>query len=124
MLRARRSAVWLLVLHKVLRGKHKPVFSPHLDVGDFVIIVNADKIRVTGNKLNSKYYYSYSGYMGGLSSVVLSEQLRRHPERVLVHAVQGMLPRNRLRAVLMKKLKVYAGATHPHAAQKPEPLEV
>ncbi len=108
----------------ILRGKHKPTFSPHLDTGDFVIIVNAEKIQVTGNKLNTKRYYRYSGYLGGLKSIVLSDQLEQHPERVLVHAIRGMLPKNRLGRAMIKKLKVYAGPNHPHAAQKPEPLEL
>jgi large subunit ribosomal protein L13 len=108
----------------ILRGKHKPTFSPYLDTGDYVIIVNAEKIQVTGNKLNTKTYYSYSGYLGGLHSVVLSRQLQQHPERVLVHAVRGMLPRNRLGRAMLKKLKVYPGAKHPHTAQHPEPLEL
>jgi large subunit ribosomal protein L13 len=108
----------------VLRGKHKPTFSPHLDAGDFVIVVNAEKVRVTGKKLETKRYYRYSGYLGGQKSIVLSEQLKRHPERVLTHAVRGMLPKNRLGRAMLKKLKVYAGPEHPHAAQKPEPLEL
>ncbi len=109
---------------RILRGKHQPAFSPHLDTGDFVIIVNAEKIHVTGKKLNTKRYYRYSGYLGGLKSIVLSDQLEQHPERVLVHAVRGMLPKNRLGRAMIKKLKVYAGPDHPHAAQKPEPLEL
>ncbi len=109
---------------KILHGKHKPGFSPHLDTGDFVIIVNAEKVHVTGNKLDTKRYYRYSGYLGGLKSVVLRDQLEQHPERVLVHAVRGMLPKNRLGRAMIKKLKVYAGPVHPHAAQKPEPLEL
>ena len=109
---------------RILRGKHKPTFSPHLDTGDFIIIVNAEKIQVTGKKLKTKKYYRYSGYLGGLKSIVLSEQLEKHPERVLVHAIRGMLPKNRLGRAMIKKLKVYAGPDHPHAAQKPEPLEL
>jgi large subunit ribosomal protein L13 len=109
---------------RILRGKHKPVFTPHLDMGDYVIIINAEKVQVTGRKLETKQYYSYSGYMGGLHSVVLSRQLATHPDRVLVHAVRGMLPKNRLGRAMIKKLKVYAGPKHPHAAQKPERLEV
>lgn len=108
----------------ILRGKHKPAFAPHLDVGDYVIIVNADKIQVTGRKLETKYYYRYSRHLGGLHSVVLSKQLRVHPDRVLIHAVRGMLPKNRLGRSMIKKLKVYAGPKHPHAAQKPRHLEV
>lgn len=109
---------------RILRGKHKPAFSPHLDTGDHVIIINAEKVHVTGKKRSAKMYYRYSGYLGGLKSVVLSEQLEQHPERVLVHAVRGMLPKNRLGRAMLKKLKVYAGPEHPHAAQKPEPLEL
>jgi len=109
---------------RILRGKHKPTFSPHLDTGDHVIIVNADKVQVTGKKLDAKRYYRYSGYLGGLSSVILREQMERHPDRVLVHAIRGMLPRNRLGRAMLKKLKVYAGSKHPHAAQRPEPLEL
>jgi len=107
---------------RILRGKHKPDFSPHLDMGDHVIVINAEKIVVTGSKLDTKMYYRYSGYLGGLKSVVLREQLKTHPDRVIVHAVRGMLPKNRLGRAMLKKLKVYAGSQHPHAAQKPEPL--
>jgi large subunit ribosomal protein L13 len=109
---------------RILRGKHKPTFSPHLDVGDHVIIINADKIQVTGKKLDTKRYYRHSGYLGGLKSIVLREQLEEHPDRVLIHAIRGMLPKNRLGRAMLKKLKVYAGSEHPHAAQKPEPLEL
>jgi len=109
---------------RILRGKHKPVFSPHLDVGDHVIIINAEKIEVTGKKLDTKRYYRYSGYLGGLKSVVLREQLETHPDRVLIHAIRGMLPKNRLGRAMLKKLKVYRGSQHPHAAQQPEPLEL
>jgi len=109
---------------RILRGKHKPTFSPHLDVGDHVIIINADKIQVTGKKLDTKRYYRYSGYLGGLKSIVLREQLEKHPDRVLIHAIRGMLPKNRLGRAMLKKLKVYAGSEHPHAAQKPELLEL
>jgi large subunit ribosomal protein L13 len=109
---------------RILRGKHKPVFAPHLDMGDYVIIINAEKVQVTGRKLETKQYYTYSGHLGGLHSVLLSRQLAAHPDRVLLHAVRGMLPKNRLGRAMIKKLKVYAGPKHPHAAQKPEPLEV
>ena len=109
---------------RILRGKHKPTFSPHLDVGDHVIIINADKIQVTGKKLDTKRYYRYSGYLGGLKSVVLREQLEKHPDRVLIHAIRGMLPKNRLGRAMLRKLKIYAGSEHPHAAQQPEPLEL
>ena len=108
----------------ILRGKHKPSFSPHLDVGDFVIVVNAEKIRVTGNKLAAKMYYHYTGYFGGLRSVVLGDQLQRHPDRVIIHAVKGMLPKNHLGRAMLRKLKVYKGDKHRHAAQKPEPLDL
>ncbi len=106
----------------VLRGKHKPIFSPGLDCGDFVIVVNAEKVQVTGRKLDQKMYYRYSGYPGGLSQVTLRDQLARHPERVIEAAVKGMLARNRLRRQLIKKLKVYAGPEHPHQAQQPKPF--
>jgi len=106
----------------VLRGKHKPTFTPNLDCGDFVIVVNADKIRVTGQKLDQKFYYRYSGYPGGLSEISLRDQLDKHPERVIEAAVKGMLARNRLRRQLIKKLKVYAGPEHPHQAQQPKPF--
>lgn len=108
----------------ILRGKHKPTFSTHLDCGDHVIIINAKKIRVTGKKLDTKMYYTYSGYRGGLKSIVLSEQLEKHPDRVLVHAIRGMLPKNRLGRAMLKKLKVYPGDKHPHAGQQPQPLEL
>jgi len=108
----------------ILRGKHKPTFSPHLDTGDFVIVVNADKVVVTGNKLTQKMYYRHSLYPGGLKETRLDEMLTKHPERVLEHAVRGMLPKNRLGRVMFKKLKVYAQPTHPHQAQKPQPLDI
>lgn len=108
----------------ILKGKHKPIYTPHLDCGDFVIVVNADKVRVTGRKLDQKNYYRHSEYPGGISSVTLRDQLAQHPERVLQAAVRGMLPKNRLGRRLVKKLKVYAGASHPHQAQKPKPLEL
>src|SRR5438445_3828871 len=100
----------------LLRGKGKPTFTPHVDVGDFVVVVNAEKIRVTGNKLAAKRYYRHSGYPGGLRSRTLAEQLERGPEEVIRRAVRGMLPRNRLGRTQLTKLKVYAGADHPHAA--------
>jgi large subunit ribosomal protein L13 len=106
----------------VLRGKHKPIFTPWLDCGDFVVVVNAEKIKVTGDRLNSKVYYRHSGYIGGLKSITLRDQLGKHPERVLAAAVRGMLPNNRLGRKMFKKLKVYAGGEHPHAAQKPKQL--
>lgn len=108
----------------ILRGKHKPDFTPSMDVGDFVIVINASKIAVTGKKLQNKVYYRHSLYPGGLKAVRLEDMLARHPERVIQHAVKGMLPKNRLGRAVIKKLKVYAGDSHPHAAQKPSVLEL
>lgn len=108
----------------LLRGKHKPIFTPHVDCGDFVIVVNADKIHVTGKKMDQKMYYRHSQYPGGLRQIDLRRQLRTHPERVIEAAVRGMLPKNRLGHKMFKKLKVYAGPTHPHQAQQPKPLEL
>ena len=105
-----------------LKGKHHPSYTPGTDLGDFVVIVNADKITVTGKRLDEKFYYRVSGYPGGLKSESLRSMLGKHPERVLTIAVKGMLPHNRHGRALLKKLKVYAGADHPHAAQKPQPL--
>ena len=102
---------------RLLMGKHKPTYSPHLDMGDFVVIVNADKVRVTGNKLDAKIYYRHTGYMGGLKETVLSDMLQKNPRRVIELAVRGMLPRNRLARHLLRHLKVYAGPDHPHEAQ-------
>ena len=107
-----------------LRGKNKPEFTPHCDTGDFVIVVNAEKIHVTGNKRADKRYYRHSGYPGGIRSRTLAEMLERRPEEVIRKAVKGMLPRNRLARRQITKLKVYAGPDHPHVAQKPEPLEI
>ncbi len=107
-----------------LRGKHKPIYSPSVDAGDYVIVVNAKKIRVTGRKLDQKIYYRYTGYPGGLREVTLRNLLQKHPTRVIEHAVRGMLPKNRLGRQMFKKLKVYAGPEHPHAAQQPKPLEL
>lgn len=101
----------------LLKGKHKPIYSPHLDVGDYVVIVNAAKIAVTGKKLTQKIYYRHSNYPGGLKSIRLDEMLKSNPTRVIEHAVKGMLPHNRLGAAMFKKLKVYAGPEHPHQAQ-------
>ena len=109
---------------QVLRGKHKPIYTPHLDCGDFVIVVNAEKVRVTGRKLDQKMYYHHTGYPGGIKSISLRNQLQKHPERVLQAAVRGMLPRNRLGRKMLKKLKVYAGDSHPHQAQQPKVLEL
>jgi large subunit ribosomal protein L13 len=108
----------------VLRGKRRPTFTPSVDTGEHVIVVNAAKVRVTGDKLEQKVYYRHSGYPGGLKERRLKDLLREHPERVIEHAVRGMLPKNRLGRQLFKKLKVYAGAEHPHAAQKPVPLSL
>ena len=107
-----------------LRGKHKPQYTPHVDTGDFVVVINAEKIRVTGKKLDEKIYYRHSGYPGGLKHRTLREQLERRPTQVLRSAVKGMLPKNRLAARQLTKLKIYAGPEHPHDAQAPEPLEV
>ncbi|HHB91266.1 MAG TPA: 50S ribosomal protein L13 [Anaerolineae bacterium] len=109
---------------KILRGKHKPIYTPHVDTGDFVIVINADKVRVTGKRLDQKIYYRHSGYIGGLKAVPLRVMLQTHPERVIEHAVKGMLPKNRLGRKMYKKLKVYASPDHPHQAQKPQPLEL
>ena len=105
-----------------LRGKRKPTYTPHVDTGDFVIVVNAEKIAVTGNKRSDKRYYRHSGYPGGLKSRTLNDMLERRPEEVIRRAVKGMLPRNRLGAQQLRKLKIYAGPDHPHQAQRPEPL--
>jgi large subunit ribosomal protein L13 len=108
----------------IIRGKHKPIYTPHLDCGDFVIIINAEKVRVTGRKLDQKLYHRHSGYPGGLKSISLRDQLERHPERVLQAAIKGMLPKTKLGRRMIKKLKVYAGDSHPHQAQQPKPLEL
>ena len=108
----------------VLRGKGKPAYTPHVDTGDFVIVVNAEKIHVTGNKLDQKRYYRHSGYPGGLRSRTLREQLARRPTEVLRTAVKGMLPKNRLARQQITKLKIYAGPEHPHEAQAPKPLKL
>ena len=107
-----------------LRGKGKPEYTPHVDTGDFVVVVNAEKISVTGNKRAAKKYYRHSGYPGGLKERTLEEMLARRPEEVIRHAVKGMLPRNRLARKQLTKLKVYAGPDHPHVAQKPTPMEI
>ena len=107
---------------ETLRGKRKPEYTPHVDTGDFVVVVNAEKIQVTGNKLDQKRYYRHSGYPGGLRSRTLREQLDRQPAEVIRKAVKGMLPRNRLANRQITKLKVYAGPEHPHEAQNPKPL--
>lgn len=107
----------------ILRGKHKPTYSPSVDCGDYVIVVNAEKILVTGNRLDQKVYYRHSGYPGGLTEITLRRQLDRYPTRALELAVRGMLPKNRLGRKMFKKLKAYAGPEHPHQAQQPQPLE-
>jgi large subunit ribosomal protein L13 len=107
-----------------LRGKRKPEYTPHVDTGDFVVVVNAEKIHVTGNKLEQKRYWRHSGYPGGIKSRTLAEMLDRRPEEVIRKAVRGMLPRNRLARKQLTKLKVYAGPDHPHAAQKPQTMEI
>lgn len=108
----------------ILRGKHKPLYTPHVDCGDYVIVVNAEKIHVTGQKMTQKNYYRHSGYPGGLKTVTLRDQMQKFPSRVIEAAVRGMLPKNRLGRRMFKKLKVYAGPTHPHEAQQPHPLKV
>ena len=107
---------------KILRGKHKPIFTPHMDTGDYVIVVNAEKVKVTGKKLDQKIYYRHSGYVGGLKETTLKDMLKRHPDRVLRYAVKGMLPKGPLGRKMFKKLFVYIGPDHKHAAQKPEAL--
>jgi large subunit ribosomal protein L13 len=108
----------------ILRGKHKPIFTPHLDVGDHVVVLNAEKVHLTGRKLENKQYRWHTGYIGGLREVSAEKMIRTHPERVIEWAVQGMLPKNRLGRAMAKKLKVYRGAAHPHQAQQPQALEV
>ena len=110
-------------LADALRGKRKPTYTPHVDTGDFVIVVNAEKIHVTGKKLEQKIYYRHSGYPGGLRERTLAEQLKRRPEEVIRKAVKGMLPKNKLASAQIRKLKVYAGPDHPHSAQNPLPLK-
>src|SRR5690606_34704402 len=108
----------------ILRGKHKTMYAPHMDVGDFVIVINADKIKVTGNRMEDKLYHRHSKYQGGLTSIRLKDQMQRFPDRPIKIAVKGMLPKNSLGRQMFKKLKVYAGPNHPHEAQKPEVLEL
>lgn len=109
---------------RILRGKHKPTFSPHLDVGDYVVVVNAEKVRLTGNKEETKRYFRHSGFMGGEKLIPFKRMRERHPERIVERAVKGMLPKNTLGRKMAKKLRVYAGPEHPHEAQSPEPLEL
>ncbi len=107
-----------------LRGKHKPIYTPHVDTGDYIVVVNAERVRVTGNKLQDKLYHHHSGYVGGIKSISLEKLLKKAPERVLQHAVRGMLPHNTLGRAMFKKLRVYAGPEHGHQAQQPQPLEI
>jgi len=106
-----------------LRGKHKPVYTPHVDTGDHIVVINADKIALTGRKWDEKLYYRHSGYVGGLKSITAKKLLEKRPEDLVMHAVRGMLPKNRLGRKMFKKLKVYAGSEHPHVAQEPETLQ-
>ena len=107
-----------------IRGKHSPLYTPHVDTGDWVIIINADKVRLTGNKMDQKIYYRHSGYIGGIKSETAKELFEKKPNEVLKKAIKGMLPKNRLGRKLCRKLFVYTGDQHPHAAQKPEPVEI
>lgn len=109
---------------QILKGKHKPIYSPHLDVGDYVIVVNAERIAVTGRKMDQKIYYRHTGYPGGIRQNNLRDLLARHPTYALKYAVKGMLPKNRLGRKMIRKLKIYAGSEHPHQAQQPETLEL
>ena len=108
----------------LLRGKHKPTYAPHVDAGDFVVIVNAEKVALTGNKREQAFHYRHSGYPGGLRKQSFGEVLQKHPERLLEKAIKGMLPKNKLGRAMGKKLKVYAGPNHPHQAQNPQPFEI
>lgn len=107
-----------------LRGKHKAIYTPHVDTGDYIVVINAEKIHATGNKLQDKKYYRHTGYIGNLKTETLAERLEKHPERALETAVKGMLPKNSLGRAMFKKLKVYAGSEHQHTAQQPKPLEI
>ena len=107
-----------------LRGKHKAEYTPHVDTGDFIVVINADKVRVTGNKTTDKMYYRHSGYPGGIKSLSFEKLRDTHPDRIIEKAVKGMLPRNPLGRAMLRKLKVYAGSEHPHSAQQPELLEI
>lgn len=109
---------------RVLRGKHKPTFAPHVDTGDYVVVINAAKVRLTGNKMESKVWYRHSGYIGSLKEIAYDRLLATRPEAAVEKAIKGMLPRNRLGRAMGRKLKVYAGAEHPHSSQNPRPLEV
>ena len=107
-----------------LRGKHKPEFTPHVDTGDYIVVINADKVHVTGKKETDKFYYHHTGFPGGIKSVALGKMREKSPEKILENAVKGMMPRNRLGRVMLSKLKVYAGNSHPHSAQQPMVLEL
>jgi large subunit ribosomal protein L13 len=107
-----------------LRGKHKPEYTPHVDTGDYIVVVNAEKVRVTGNKTKDKIYYQHSGYIGGMKSTSFEKMIEKSPERVIEIAVKGMLPKNPLGRAMYRKLKVYSGPNHSHAAQQPQPLEI
>lgn len=107
-----------------LRGKHKPVYTPHVDTGDYIVVINADKVAVTGRKMKNKLYHRFTGYIGNMKSATLREMLDKHPERVIELGVKGMLPKNPLGRQMYRKLKVYPGAEHPHAAQQPQTLEL
>ena len=111
-------------LAMILQGKNKPVYTPHLDTGDFVVVVNVDKMRITGRKLDQKVYYRHTGYAGGQKATTMRDMMDKHPERVLTHAVKGMLPKNRLSRAQIKKLKIFSGPEHTHAAQQPRVLEI
>ena len=108
----------------ILRGKDKPIYTPHMDTGDFVVVINAEKVVVTGKKAEQKEYQRYSGYPSGLKKISFQRMLNTHPERIIEHAVRGMIPHNRLGRAVIKKLKVYAGPAHPHASQQPELLKI
>ena len=107
-----------------LRGKHKPEYTPHVDTGDYIVVVNAEKIRVTGNKGSEKVYHHHTGYPGGIKSISFSKLIDKAPERIIEKAVKGMMPKNKLSRSMMMKLKIYAGSEHPHSAQRPIPLEI
>ena len=107
-----------------LRGKHKPEYTPHIDTGDYIVVVNADKVRVTGNKVTDKIYYRHTGYPGGIKETSFGKLMETHPERAIEIAVKGMMPRNKLSRAMLGKLKIYAGGEHPHTAQQPKPLEL
>ena len=111
-------------LARILRGKHKPIYTPHLDTGDYVVILNAEKVRLTGSKADTKTYFRHSGYIGGEKQIPFRRLVQTHPERIIELAVKGMLPKNKLGRAMRKKLKVYAGSEHPHQGQNPQPLEI